>query len=427
MSDRGLLTRFKPHHYPKPYRHYSRFNLEGVLSGTMRGTLSEIDIRSIFQLIALGQRTGELFIEAYPPVSPNAHLEAPTPVLPYPYGSHPFWFVFFVNGQMVYTADHTNGRLGRLKDYLRRYEVEPALKNLSLSEIATTNDPEYAYLWWLLAQKKLTPAQARKIIENMVQETLFDLLSLHNGAFVFETGLALAPQLITLPVAPLITKMMKQLQQWKAFYPHIQLPQQSLHISHPLALQNALPEKAYQSLAYWADGKTTLRQLSRYLNRDLLSLAKGIYPYVERGWIHLVNEDSTHRPEESPLPENEETSPPKIVCIDDDLTVGRKIKAILSEKGYQVTVMSDPLDALTQLFYLKPDLILCDIAMPKLDGYELCAMIRHSRAFRQTPLIMLTGRDAFMDRVRARVAGATDYLTKPFGEQELLLLLEQYQ
>ena len=64
--------------------------------------------------------------------------------------------------------------------------------------------------------------------------------------------------------------------------------------------------------------------------------------------------------------------------------------------------------------------------MPKLDGYEICAMLRHSKAFRYTPIMMLTGKEGFIDRIKARMVGATDYLTKPFGEQELLLLIEKY-
>jgi len=64
--------------------------------------------------------------------------------------------------------------------------------------------------------------------------------------------------------------------------------------------------------------------------------------------------------------------------------------------------------------------------MPELDGYEICAMLRNSSAFRETPIIMLTGKDGFIDRVKAHMVGATDYLTKPFGEVELLTLVEQY-
>ncbi|WP_339461076.1 response regulator, partial [Nodularia spumigena] len=88
--------------------------------------------------------------------------------------------------------------------------------------------------------------------------------------------------------------------------------------------------------------------------------------------------------------------------------------------------LTNPLEAISLIFQLQPDLILCDIAMPELDGYEICAMLRHSTAFQNIPIIMLTGKDQFIDRVRATMVGATDYLTKPFGDTELLMLVEKY-
>jgi twitching motility two-component system response regulator PilG len=117
---------------------------------------------------------------------------------------------------------------------------------------------------------------------------------------------------------------------------------------------------------------------------------------------------------------------PRIVCIDDGVTVREIVEQILGQHGYEATSIGNPLKALSLVFQLKPDLILCDIAMPELDGYEICAMLRKSTAFRQIPIIMLTGKDGFIDRVRAKMVGATDYLTKPFGEGELLMLVEKY-
>ena len=117
---------------------------------------------------------------------------------------------------------------------------------------------------------------------------------------------------------------------------------------------------------------------------------------------------------------------PRVVCIDDDMAVGKTVEYILQTKGYEVTAIREPLQALSLVFQIKPDLILCDLAMPELDGYEICGMLRQSTAFRQTPIIMLTGKDGFIDRVRARMVGSTDYLTKPFGANELLMLLEKY-
>ena len=108
------------------------------------------------------------------------------------------------------------------------------------------------------------------------------------------------------------------------------------------------------------------------------------------------------------------------------LVISETIESILKLQGYEAISITNPLQALSLVFQLQPDLILCDITMPELDGYEICAMLRHSTVFRVVPIIMLTGKDGFIDRVRARMVGATDYLTKPFTVQELLILIEQY-
>lgn len=402
----------------------------------MQGTLSEIDMRSILQLIELGQRTGELFVEAYSfPANSIGGDKSRARAGAYREGktrqSAPFWFVFFLNGQIAYAAD-SDSSLSRLSDYLRRYGANAALDSLEVPSIAATNAPEYGYLWALLENHVLTPAQGRSIIHSMVHETLFDLLSLHQGSFIFDMGPALEPQLTTLEIAPPVTKIMKQVQEWKQFHPHIQSPNQCPVIADSARVSAALPKNTFNTLDAFADGKTSLRQLARYLNRDILTVARAIYPFVKQGWVQLQISPW----EEKVLGKRagigltpaltEADVVPHIVCIDDDLAICKAVEYILQPKGYQFTAISNPLKALSLVFQLKPDLILCDLAMPELDGNEICAMLRNSTAFRHTPIVMLTGKDGFIDRVRARMVGATDYLTKPFGESELLMLLEKY-
>ena len=108
------------------------------------------------------------------------------------------------------------------------------------------------------------------------------------------------------------------------------------------------------------------------------------------------------------------------------IAVCKSVEFTLQLEGYEVTSCSHPLEFLSLIFQSEPDLILCDIAMPELNGYELCAMLRCSSMFRQTPIVMLTGKDWFIDRVRARMVGSTDYLTKPFTERELLMIVEKH-
>jgi twitching motility two-component system response regulator PilG len=389
----------------------------------MQGELNEIDIRSILQLIELGQRTGELFVEAYS--SPRRSLSGDRPSRLSSIDSS--WFVFFNNGEIVYAGENS-GNLSRLQDYLRRYQLHTDLSDISVSSIATVNAPEYGHVWALLENHVLTPAQGRTIIQGMVHETLFDLLSLHQGAFIFEISSPLAPQLTTLKISPLVSTIIKQIQEWKQLHPHLKSPDYCPAIAHPAPLRGHLKESTFKALERWLDGKTSIRQMARYLNRDILTIAKALYPYIQQGIVqiysppNLSTDTQLSRLSSTPLP----NTPKKVICVDDGATIRRGVEYILNYRGYQVATIGNPLDTFSLAFKTKPDLILCDIAMPEIDGYEICAMLRQSKAFRQTPIIMLTGKDGFIDRIKARIVGATDYLTKPFGEQELLTLVEKY-
>jgi twitching motility two-component system response regulator PilG len=190
-------------------------------------------------------------------------------------------------------------------------------------------------------------------------------------------------------------------------------------------LQKSLPEPVFKAMRQWSDGKTTLRQMGRYLGRDTVAVAKAMYPYIRQGAIQLSDGTPIGEPRSS-RSTNLGDRPAHILCIDDSMAIQKTVEFILQNEGYQVTTIGNPLKALGQVFLLNPDMILCDVAMPKLDGYELCAMLRKSSAFRLTPMIMLTGKDGFTDRIKARMAGANEFLSKPFAEKELLTIVESY-
>lgn len=400
----------------------------------MQGTLTEIDLRSILQLIELGQRTGELLIESYYP-SYGMYFQAQRGQEKKPpnyqsgkylYPQKLVWLVFFVNGKIAYTTEVNRNNLSKLRDYLYRYQNIMSFEGLEVGEIYENNPPEYAYLWSLLEKKFLTASQSRNILHNMIQEIIFDLFNLHQGSFIFQKGSPLAPQLTSLEIEPLMGKTMRQLQLWKQLRPEIQSPSQCPIITNPEKLQIDLSSNTYQGLYRFCDGQTSLRQLSRHLNRDLVTISKAIYPYLQKGWVQLIGKENPCLLEEQDSRTNQSGVKPSLFCLDDDLTIVKTVETFLSTEGYPVTVMSEPLKAVERLFQLKPQLILCDLVMPQLDGYEICAMLRGSSLFRETPIIILTGKDSYMDRIQAKLLGATDYLTKPFGKQELLTLIEKY-
>jgi twitching motility two-component system response regulator PilG len=387
----------------------------------MQGYLSEIDIRSILQLIELGQRTGELYLESYGngPQSPGESFEdAAATVEPQS------WLVFLANGQLVY-AGTTDNKLDRLRDHLHRYGIDRSLPDPSTTAaIAAFNSLEYGTLWALLEQHLLTPDQGRAILSHMVHETLFDLLSLHHGAFVFQLSSALSPQLMTHTISGLVAGITQQIQTWHQLHPHLQSPDQCPVLLVPDAFRASVSDQVFQRMVTWMDGQTSIRRIARYLSRDLLSVARSLVPALQQGQISLVYGPSS--PAAVPVQRPSLHRLPRIVCIDDSSTIRQAVEKILDGQGYEATSIGNPLRALGLLFQLRPNLILCDITMPELDGYELCAMLRHSSAFRQTPIVMLTGKDGFLDRVKARMVGATDYLTKPFGPSELYALVEKY-
>ena len=114
----------------------------------------------------------------------------------------------------------------------------------------------------------------------------------------------------------------------------------------------------------------------------------------------------------------------KIMVIDDSKTIRRTAETLLKKEGFDVIVATDGFEALSMVADHKPDLIFLDIMMPRLDGYQTCALIKHHRVFRHTPVVMLSSKDGLFDRARGRVVGSDHYITKPFTREELLGAIE---
>ncbi|MBW8829110.1 MAG: response regulator [Burkholderiales bacterium] len=117
----------------------------------------------------------------------------------------------------------------------------------------------------------------------------------------------------------------------------------------------------------------------------------------------------------------------KVLVIDDSNTIRRSAEIFLKQGGYQVLLAEDGFDALSKVNDHEPDLIFCDILMPRLDGYQTCAIIKRNTKFANTPVIMLSSKDGLFDKARGRMVGSQDYLTKPFTKDQLLQAVEQHR
>lgn len=116
----------------------------------------------------------------------------------------------------------------------------------------------------------------------------------------------------------------------------------------------------------------------------------------------------------------------KVMVIDDSKTIRRTAETLLKKEGCEVVTATDGFEALAKIADEKPDIIFVDIMMPRLDGYQTCALIKNNKVFKQTPVIMLSSKDGLFDRARGRIVGSDQYLTKPFTKEELLGAIREH-
>ena len=116
----------------------------------------------------------------------------------------------------------------------------------------------------------------------------------------------------------------------------------------------------------------------------------------------------------------------KVMVIDDSKTIRRTAETLLKKEGCEVITATDGFEALSKITDHRPDIIFIDIMMPRLDGYQTCALIKRYKSYKETPVILLTSKDGLFDRARGRIVGSDQYLTKPFTREELLGAIKQY-
>jgi twitching motility two-component system response regulator PilG len=252
-----------------------------------------------------------------------------------------------------------------------------------------------------------------------------------------------------------VTQCQFSLQNWQKLTPHIYSSYQRLYFFNNTYAKQNLSAQHQEQLGKVLRG-FNFRHLAALLNQDELVLAQKLYPLIVNGAILLrdpqlpfkllpkltSNSSATSKdrtilknpPQENLLsgfidPKSPTPKPAskkcKIACVDDSQTILNEIKRFLDD-DFSVVTIDDPLSALMKMMQIKPDLILVDLKMPKLDGYQLCSMLRKSSLFKKTPIIMVTGKKGLIDRARAKLSGANDYLTKPFTKSELLDVVNRH-
>ncbi|KAI9131359.1 response regulator [Acaryochloris sp. CCMEE 5410] len=323
------------------------------------------------------------------------------------------WRVYLGGGQMHF-AESTMGHAERLP-----YVLKKQLPDFNLSEPLPNNTSEYSYLCKYWQANNLPLNFFRKLLAILTQEALMQFLALPQGYLEFEPNVGLDPLLLSAPFRQLVLPVRDQINQWAQLQAVIGSPFQKPRLEDPdqflkLAWKENGQGRHLQNIVNLLEQDLCFYELANQVDMDVLTLVSDLAPMVQAGAISL-----------HPYRVIEEQVRPVVACVDDSQTIQQFVKLSLEAEGFEVLQLMDPKQALTVLIEQQPNVILMDIEMPKMDGYELCRMVRQVDMLKEIPVVMLTGREGLIDRMRARMSGCTAYLTKPFNPQELLALVQK--
>lgn len=176
------------------------------------------------------------------------------------------------------------------------------------------------------------------------------------------------------------------------------------------------------------DGTQSLRDLAVKTKRDILQFSHALKPYLEAGWIELISIPDYPQGEANRGSEQrtKSESVPLIACIDDSPMICQSVGQVIKSAGYEFISITEATKAIKLLLIRRPSLIFLDLVMPDTNGYEICSQLRKISVFKETPIIILSGNDGLVDQVRARLLGATDFLSKPMEPVVILSIIQKY-
>ncbi|MBD2165853.1 response regulator [Calothrix membranacea FACHB-236] len=344
------------------------------------------------------------------------------------------WTFYYHLGQIVW-ATGGNHPYRRLYRYVMQNCPHIEMNKLLLHVEDTSSDYwGYRLLEILYKKYQVTLQQIDTIIRGTISEVLFDLAQhLNRASLLYERHqevILTAPNDFTSSNI-IIQQIQESWNIWSkaglaTFSPHL-----APIIRKPEQLQQMVSPTVYKNFANLMNGKYTLWDLAVKMNQSILSITRSLLPYIRQGIIELIavpdfSLPTTELRNSSNVTPLKKLTSPLIACVDDSPQVGKLLQEILISNGFRFINIQEPLQALPILIQHKPDLIFLDLIMPGVNGYELCAQLRRSSALSKTPVVILTGSDGLFDKVRSKVFGATDFVTKPIEVDKLLERVRQY-
>lgn len=375
-----------------------------------------------------------------------------------------YWNFYFQSGYLIWATSGTH-RLRRLYRVINKYCPEVNCQQIQLREKEISELWGYLILVVLYKRNQVTREKLKSIIQEIAREVLFDLFqsltkvnkielitenSQHPMRTILKSVLLKKP-IVNLKLENVFPQSKAAWDAWVKAKLKPYSPNMALVIKDDESLENATNSNTYLKLSFLVDGKKTIRDLAVATKQDSLTLLRSFLGYIENGYLEIKQvEDeylailnsvsskvrSIDSPVKSDLGQDSalrdrpreviQEKQPLIVCIDDSSIVCQEMCKIINSTGYRFVGIRESIQALPVLLEQKPDLIFLDLVMPITNGYELCSQIRRISLFKETPVVILTGNDGVIDRVRAKMAGASDFMSKPIEKSRIINAINKY-
>ncbi|HEY9600560.1 MAG TPA: response regulator [Allocoleopsis sp.] len=346
------------------------------------------------------------------------------------------WSLYFYLGSIMYATGgiHPVRRWRRnLLAYCPQLPAQSAEWQRELSRLNTTAFNtcwEYELLCLWEQEQKIPREQVDRLIRSVITEVLFDVAQAMQVTSQVKEDSSLSTSLRLIDVQEAIAEAYQLWQVWR----NAMVADYSLNtapiIKQPEKLRERTSAPVYQNLSRVLNGQYTLRDLALLMKRDVMEVAKSLQFYIQLGLVELINVPDLAAPVKTPVAKKPKAIATPggflVACVDDSPLVCQTMEALLVAAGYQFVGVNDALRAFSILLTRKPDLVFLDLVMPNTNGYEICSKLRKLPSFQNTPIVILTGNDGIVDRVRAKLVGASDFLSKPVDAETVLGVIRKH-
>jgi two-component system, chemotaxis family, response regulator PixG len=341
------------------------------------------------------------------------------------------WQLYFFQGSLVYATggSHRARRWYRaVGQHCRNFQVD--LRDLEARELW-----EYQLIQQGLATSEMSLQQAKAIVHSSISEVLFALIGQSGLRREWRPSEKYFSKVISSLLVS-VTEVEQILysteliwQKWKGMGLWLVEPEQAPLLKASAQLQeNRFSSNSLIALANVFNGENTLWDIALKKKQCVTVATRALVNYMKQGLVNFRTVPDLPSPiEQWRLAASMAGQVrPLIACIDDSPTVCEFLQQILLPAGYRVLKIQDPMDGVGIIAKQKPALIFMDVVMPKTSGFALCNFLRKTPSFRETPIVFLTGKDSIIDRTRAKLTGASDFLSKPPNPEQVLQIAQKY-